>query len=71
MKMRIRIANNVDAGRMFSASIRGGVRGYADAVTVESHSNDVCPCIKTVNVFTVIVEPYEKGGGSPCGQGTD
>lgn len=60
MKLKLRIANNVDVNRTFSASLRGGVRGYADAVAVEAHSNDVCPCIKTVNNFTVIVEPNEQ-----------
>ena len=33
---------------------------YSDAVAVEAHSNEVSPCIKTVNGFTVIVEPYEQ-----------
>ena len=60
MKLKLRIANNVNVTRTFSASLRGGVRGYADAVAVEAHSNEVCPCIKTVNGFTVIVEPYEQ-----------
>lgn len=59
-KLKLRIANNVDTSRVFSASLRGGERGYADAVAVEAHSNEVCPCIKTVNGFTVIVEPYEQ-----------
>ena len=60
-KLRIRIANNVDTSRVFSASIRGGgLRGYADACAVESHSNDVSPTIKTVEGFTVIVEPHEE-----------
>ena len=58
-KLRLRIANNVDVSKVFSASIRGGGRGYEDACAVESHSNDVCPTIKTVEEFTVIVEPYE------------
>lgn len=58
-KIRIRIANNVDVTNVFSASILGGVRGYADACAVESHSNDVCPTVKTLHGFTVIVEPYD------------
>lgn len=57
-KLRIRLANDVDIGKPFSASIRGGIRGYADACAVESHSNDVFPTIKTVEGFTVIVLPY-------------
>lgn len=67
-KLRIRIANNVDVCRVFSASIRGGQRGYEDACAVESHSNDVSPTIKTVEGFTVIVEPNERQTdiGSKC-----
>ncbi len=65
-KLRIRIANNVDIGRVFSASIRGGQRGYEDACAVESHSNNVSPTIKTVEGFTVIVEPYEEDNGVKC-----
>ena len=37
----------------------GGLRGYEDACAVESHSNDISPTIKTVEGFTVIVEPYD------------
>ena len=59
-KLKLRIANNVDVCRVFSASIRGGQRGYDDACAVETHSNDVSPTIKTVEGFTVIVEPYEQ-----------
>ena len=55
-KMRFRISNDVDAGRTFSASIRGGCRGYDDAMAIEAHSNDVCPTVKTLTGFTVIVE---------------
>lgn len=56
-KLRLRIANNVDITKVFSASIRGGTRGYEDACAVESHSNEICPTIKTIEGFTVIVEP--------------
>ena len=56
-KLRLRIANNVDITKVFSASIRGGARGYKDACAVESHSNEICPTIKTIEGFTVIVEP--------------
>lgn len=59
-KLRLRIANNVDCSRLFSASIRGGQRGYDDACAVETHSNDIAPTIKTVEGFTVIVEVYEE-----------
>lgn len=57
MNLKLRIANNTDTSCLFSASLRGGVRGFADAVAVESHSNNICPCIKTVSGFVVIVEP--------------
>ena len=55
-KLRLRIANDVNIGRTFSASIRGGSRGYEDACALETHSNDIAPTIKTVEGFTVIVE---------------
>lgn len=57
-KLRLRIANNVDVTHPFSATIRGGVRGFVDACSVDSHSNDVFPTIKTFESFTVIVFPY-------------
>lgn len=57
-KMRIRMTEGVDETRLFSASIRGGARGFADAVAIESHSNDVSPTIKALTGFTVIVEPH-------------
>lgn len=59
-KLRLRISNGVDVTRTFSASIRGGARGYEDACAVESHSNDVSPTIKTIEGFTVIVEINEE-----------
>jgi hypothetical protein len=56
-KLKFRHSNDVDITKVFSASIRGGQRGYEDAMAVESHSNDVFPTIKAVNAFSVIVEP--------------
>lgn len=58
-KLRFRNANDVDMGKTFSASIRGGKRGYPDACAIETHSNDVSPTIKTLTGFTVIVEVNE------------
>ena len=55
-KLKLRISNGVDVTRTFSASIRGGGRGFSDACALESHSNDVFPTIKTIEGFTVIVE---------------
>ena len=60
MKLRLRIANNVDTDRTFIASLKGGQRGYQDAMAVETYSNDIAPCIKTLEGFTVIVEPICK-----------
>lgn len=54
-KIRLRHSNNVDLTQTFSASIRGGVRGFTDAMALETHSNDIYPTVKTVN-FCVIVE---------------
>lgn len=54
-KIRLRHSNNVDLTQTFSASIRGGGRGFDDAMALESHSNDIYPTVKTVN-FCVIVE---------------
>ena len=55
-KLKLRIANNVDTSRVFSASLRGGKRGEGDCVALETHSNDVVPCVKTLMNFTVICE---------------
>lgn len=59
-KMRIRMTEGVDETRLFSASIRGGARGFADAVAIESHSNEVVPTIKAISGagLPVIVEPH-------------
>lgn len=53
-KLRLRIANNVDIGRWFSASIRGGTRGYSDACAIETHSNTEFPTVKTMGGFMVV-----------------
>ncbi len=63
-KLRLKIANNVNVTKMFSASIRGGQRGDEDACTIETHSNDVFPTIRTVAGFIVIGEPYEDSNGN-------
>lgn len=55
-KLKLRIANNVDTSRVFSASLRGGERGEGDCMALETHSNDVVPCVKTLMNFTVICE---------------
>ena len=59
-KLKLRIANNVDTSRVFSASLRGGERGEGDCMALEPHSNDVVPCVKTLMNFTVICEMERK-----------
>lgn len=60
-KLRFRKVNDVDMSNTFSAHIVGGGRGYSqDVSAIESYSNDVSPCIKTVSSFTLIVEVYEE-----------
>ena len=56
-KMRLRVANGVDTGRLFSASIRGGERGFVDCMALETFSNDVFPCVKCLGSFCVVAEP--------------
>lgn len=60
IKARLRIANNVDITRTFSASYRGGVRGYEDMCALETFSNEIAPCVKTLQGFTLIVEPINE-----------
>jgi len=55
-RIRIRHSNDVDLGMTFSASLRGGIRGYDDAMALETCSNDFFPTIKFLSGFTVIVE---------------
>ena len=58
-KIRIRHTNGTDLQRTFSAKILGGGRGFEDAVALETFSNDIAPCIKTMQGFTLIVEVYD------------
>jgi len=69
MKLRLRIANSVDTTKMFSAVVRGGVRGYGDSNALETHSNDVAPCIRTTEKFVLIVEPHEQQTGADDREG--
>ena len=57
--IRIRHTNGTDLTRLFSARLIGGGRGYVDAMAVETFSNDLAPCIKTMQNFTLIVEVDE------------
>ena len=55
-KIVFRHSNGVDLTKTFSARIMGGCRGFGDACAMESFSNDVAPCVKCVQSFSVIVE---------------
>lgn len=59
-KIRFRHVNNVDLSRTFSAHLCGGGRGFEDATALESYSNDIVPCVKTLIGFTLIVEVNEE-----------
>lgn len=59
-KLRLRISNGVDVNNVYSATIKGGSRGFGDALAIETYSNDVVPTILTIESFTLIVLPYEK-----------
>lgn len=54
--IKIRHVNGVDMIRTFSAHLCGGSRGYDDANALESYSNDITPCIKTLIGFVLLVE---------------
>lgn len=54
--MKLKIANNVDITKLFSASIRAG-KSYDWEVTLETHSNNTCPTIRSIGAnFVVVVE---------------
>ena len=65
--MKIRLANDVDLTRTFSASIRAG-SSYNYETTLETHSNETAPTIRTISGFVVIVQPYEEESESNGGQ---
>ena len=54
--IKIRHVNGVDMTRTFSAHLCGGSRGFDDANALESYSNDITPCIKTLIGFVLLVE---------------
>lgn len=59
-KIGLRIANNVDTTKVFSANFRGG-RGIDDeTMALESHNNNVCPTIRTITNFVLICEPMKE-----------
>lgn len=58
MKMRLKIANNVDITKTFTGSIRAGST-YGYETTLETHSNETFPTIRTISSFIVICEPCD------------
>lgn len=54
--IKIRNSNHVDLHRTFVGQLHGGSRGFADAMALETFSNDLSPCIKTMDGFTLIIE---------------
>lgn len=60
MRFRIRHMNGVDVGKTFTAKLSGGVRGFGDAMALETFSNDVTPTIKCLQSFTLLVEVDEE-----------
>lgn len=58
IRIRHSNANNVDIRKLFSAHLCGGVRGFENALALESYSNTIFPTIKATIGFTVIVELY-------------
>ena len=54
--IRIRHVNSVDLTKTFSAHLCGGSRGFDGANALESYSNDIAPCIKTLIGFVLVVE---------------
>lgn len=60
-KIELRIANNVDTTKVFSANLRGGSRGIDDdTMALETHSNDVVPTLRTLTNWILICEPMNK-----------
>lgn len=53
-KLRLRIANNVDIGRKFTACVRGGEKYGHDSMCIETHSNYDFPTIRATANFVVV-----------------
>lgn len=50
----IRGSNGVSIGKVFSASLKGGCRGFIGAVAAETFSNIMSPAVRTMMNFTVV-----------------
>jgi len=60
-KIELRISNNVDTTKVFSANLRGGCRGIDDeTMALETHSNEIAPTLRTLTNWILICEPYEQ-----------
>lgn len=60
-KIELRISNNVDTTKVFSANLRGGGRGIdEETMALESHSNEIAPTLRTLTNWILICEPYEQ-----------
>ena len=57
MKVVFRNSNSgkVDFSKMFSATIRGGVRGFGDAQALEPYSNDIFSCVTSFGGNKLVV----------------
>lgn len=62
--IRIRRVNGVNLNKTFTAHLCGGGRGYEDANALESYSNDLAPCVKTLMGFVLLVEIEDEEGNS-------
>lgn len=60
-KIELRISNNVDTTKVFSANLRGGGRGIDnETMALETHSNEIAPTLRTLTNWILICEPYEE-----------
>lgn len=57
MRFRFRIVNIVDFSRPFAVFMRGGERGYPDAMALDTVSNDFVSTIRTISSFNYVVIP--------------
>ena len=57
MKVIFRNSNSgkVDLSKMFSGTVRGGVRGFGDAQALEPYSNDIFSCVTTFGGAKLVV----------------
>ena len=63
MKVVFRNSNSdkVDISKMFSGTVRGGVRGFGDAQALEPYSNDIFSCVTTFGGAKLVVVEIWRG----------